>query len=191
MLIALALLSLATPKPPLLYNAGDSRDEISPMGIYNGIEDGRLFNYQQTGLLTLTTGEAMPRMGWAYEGREVGERGDKVVDRGAVGAFGYYAGPSVHVVDWYGIGDPLLARLHVDDPNNWQIGHFYRSIPEGYLETLENDSIAIRNPNLATYYEKLTIVIRGKIFNVNRLVEIWRLNTGYYQPLLDAYESTR
>ena len=190
-LIALALLNLATPKPPLLYNAGDSRDETGPMGIYNGVEDGRFSNYQQTGLLTLTITEAMPRMGWAYEGREAREKGYKVVDRGAIGAFGYYAGPDVHIVDWYGIGDPLLARLHVDDPNNWWIGHFYRSIPEGYLETLENGSIAIRDPNLATYYEKLTIVTQGKLFDANRLVEIWRFNTGYYQPLLDAYEATR
>jgi arabinofuranosyltransferase len=188
--VALALLSLATPKPPLLYNAGDSREEIGPMGIYNGIEDGRFFNYQQTGLLTLTLSEPMPKLGWAYEGQEAREREYQVVARGPVGAFGYYAGPSVHVVDWFGIGDPLLARLPVDDPLNWRIGHFYRSVPEGYLETLESDSLALRDPNLAAYYQKLMIVTRGKLFDANRLIEIWKLNTGAYQPLIEAYEAS-
>jgi arabinofuranosyltransferase len=189
-LLALALFSLATPEPPLLYNAGDSREETGPMGIFNGIEDGRFFNYQQTGLLTLTMSESMPRMGWAYEGREAREREYKVVARGPVGAFGYYAGPSVHIVDWFGIGDPLLARLPVDDPSDWRIGHFYRSVPEGYIETLESGNLALRDPNLAAYYEKLSIVTRGKLFDASRLIEIWRLNTGYYQPLLEEYGAT-
>jgi arabinofuranosyltransferase len=190
-LLALALLSLGTPEPPLLYNAGDSREETGPMGIFNGIEDGRFFNYQQTGLLTLTMNETMPRMGWAYEGQEAREREYKVVARGPVGAFGYYAGPFVHIVDWFGIGDPLLARLPVDDPLEWRIGHFYRSVPEGYVETLESGTPALRDPNLAAYYEKLNIVTRGKIFDPARLVEIWRLNTGYYQPLIEAYRATQ
>lgn len=189
-LAALALLSLATPKPPLLYNAGDSREEIGPLGIYNGIEDGRFFNYQQTGILTITGDEPMPRMAWAYEGQEAQEREYQIVSRGPVGAFGFYAGPSVHVVDWYGIGDPLLARLPVDDPINWRIGHFYRSLPEGYLETLESGSMALRDPNLAEYYQKLMIVTRGNLFDANRLIEIWKLNTGAYQPLLEAYEAS-
>jgi arabinofuranosyltransferase len=188
---ALVLLSLATPKPPLLYNAGDSREEAGPMGIYNGIEDGRLFNYQQTGILTINNEDPMPRMAWAYEGQEAKDRGYEIVTRGPVGAFGFYAGPSVYVVDWYGIGDPLLARLPVDDPSNWRIGHFYRSVPEGYLETLESGSSAFRDPNLAAYYQKLAIVTRGRLWSFDRLVEIWKLNNGTYQPLLEAYEKTR
>ncbi len=188
-LIAVALLSLATPHPPLLYNAADAREENGPLGIYNGIEDGRTFNYQQTGLLTLSSDKPMPKLGWAYEGREARERKVEVIDVGAAGAFGYYAGPDVHVVDWYGIGDPLLSRLPVDDPLHWRVGHFYRSLPEGYLETLEQNTLAIQNPNLAEYYRKLVTVTQGDLFDANRLVEIWRLNTGYYQPLLDAYQA--
>lgn len=190
-LLAVALFSLATPNPPLLYNAGDAREENGPLGIYNGIEDGRFFNFQQTGLLTISLDEPMPKLGWAYEGREARKRKVEVIERGAAGAFGFYAGPGVHVVDWYGIGDPLLARLPVDDPTSWRIGHFYRSLPAGYLETLESGEMQFQNPNLATYYQKLALVTQGPLFDPDRLAEICHLNIGTYQPLLQIYMEER
>ena len=129
----------------------------------------------------------MPRMAWAVEGEEAKERKYDVVDRGPVGVYGFYAGPNVHVIDWYALTDPLLARLPVDDRVTWRIGHFFRSIPEGYLETLETNKNHITNPNLAKYYDKLSLISRGDLLDKERLIAIWRMNTGYYQPLLEAY----
>ncbi len=185
--IALLIIFLATPNPPIMYNAGDSRQEVGVMGTYNGIEDERLWYYQLTGLLTTPRNEAMPRMAWKAEGREAKERKYDVVDRGPVGIFGFSAGPNVHVIDWYALTDPLLARLPVDDQVTWRIGHFFRSIPEGYLETLETDENRVVDPNLAKYYEKLSLITKGDLLDKERLIAIWRMNTGYYQPLLEAY----
>ena len=187
LLIALLIVFLATPNPPIRYNAGDSRQEVGVMGTYNGIEDERLWYYHLTGLLTMPRNEAMPRMAWAVEGEEAKERKYDVVDRGPVGVYGFYAGPNVHVIDWYALTDPLLARLPVDDRVTWRIGHFFRSIPEGYLETLETNKNHITNPNLAKYYDKLSLISRGDLLDKERLIAIWRMNTGYYQPLLEAY----
>jgi hypothetical protein len=45
----------------------------------------------------------------------------------------------------------------------------------------------LTQPSLAAYYDKLTLVIRGSLFDRNRLVEIWKLNTGQYDSWLAAY----
>lgn len=189
--LVLFLIFIATPEPPIMYNAGDYNKELGTMSIYNGIEDERSWYYHMTGLLTIPRTDPMPRMSWAALGIEAKEREYSVIDKGPVGVFGYYAGPSVHVVDWYALGDPLLARLPVDNIKQWRIGHYFRSIPDGYLETLETKENHIVDPNLSEYYEKLSVVIKGDLLDSKRFVEIWKVNTGYYQPLLDAYLSNQ
>ena len=50
--------------------------------------------------------------------------------------FGYYAGPNVYVVDELALADALLARLPARRVDQWRIGHFQRTLPAGYLDTL-------------------------------------------------------
>ena len=85
----------------------------------------------------------------------------------AVGLFGFLARDRIHIVDMMGLADPLLARLPASRP--WRIGHFRRQIPDGYLESLRDPSVAIRDPGLAEYYRKLTIIIHGPVWNSHRL----------------------
>jgi len=73
------------------------------------------------------------------------------------------------------------------DIDHWRIGHFRHAIPEGYLETLKTGEIMIEDPNIAEYYEKLRLVTRGDLFDPQRLVEIWKLNTGQYNHLIESY----
>jgi hypothetical protein len=41
---------------------------------------------------------------------------------------------------------------------------------------------------LREYYQKLSILIHSKkLFSKERLLTIWRFNTGYYDYLLNAY----
>jgi hypothetical protein len=47
--------------------------------------------------------------------------------------------------------------------------------------------IKLPKKNVAAYYDKLALVTRGPLFDVNRWVEIWNLNTGQYDPLLADY----
>lgn len=82
--------------------------------------------------------------------------------------------------------DPLLAQLPTAE-GEWRIGHFQRQLPEGYLESLETGENLIGNPYLKIYYDKLLVVVSGEIFKIDRFVEIWRINTGYYDDLVHNY----
>jgi arabinofuranosyltransferase len=102
-----------------------------------------------------------------------------------VGIVGYFAGPRVHLVDIYGLCDPLLARLPTTDA--WRIGHFERRIPDGYLATLSSGRNEIGDAGVARFYGELAIVTRGSIWTRQRLRAAVGLNSGRYQPLLAAW----
>ena len=121
----------------------------------------------------------------------------RVIVRGAVGVLGYHLGPDTHILDFLGLGDPLLARLpavrqdpmlrilNPDLPSlDYRPGHYVRRIPLGYYETLVVGTNRIRDPRLAEYYNHLARVTRGPLFDRRRLVDIWRFNTGQYDHLL-------
>jgi arabinofuranosyltransferase len=110
----------------------------------------------------------------------------QVID--AIGHAGYYAGPKVHVVDGWALGDPLLARLPAVFG---AIGHYTRALPDGYLETLRDDANHIADPNLARYYAALARITRGPLWSTQRWRDILRMNTGGYDALRDAYAYVR
>jgi arabinofuranosyltransferase len=151
------------------------------------ITDERPTYYGNTSLVrALGRGARLPDHDWAEAGRKAREAGPSVVLQGSVGFFGYFAGPEVHVVDLLGLGDPLLARLPVTDPN-WQIGHFGRRLPEGYIESLAQGQNHIADPNLARFYDHLATVTRGDLWDPLRWREVWALMLGRYDAWLDAY----
>ena len=45
----------------------------------------------------------------------------------------------------------------------------------------------IEDKCLAKYYDKLSIITRGNLFDANRIQEIWKMNTGQYDYLLESY----
>jgi len=102
----------------------------------------------------------------------------------ALGEPGYKKGPNTYVIDYYALSDHLLARLPVSE---WEIGHFRRDLPEGYLETLQTGENQIADPDLALYYEKLQFVVASPLNDPSRLAEIWKFNTGQYDHLLENY----
>jgi arabinofuranosyltransferase len=108
---------------------------------------------------------------------------------GAIGKVGYQDGPDIYQSDPYALVDPLLARLPARDPLGWRIGHFKRNIPAGYPETLKDGTLQIADPDLALYYEKLSYVVTGSIWNWYRVGEIWKFNTGQYDYLIASYVS--
>lgn len=131
----------------------------------------------------------MPASSAAQDGLQVQLSSERVATFNAIGYFGYEAGPHVYVLDDLALGDPLLARLPLD-PNkldDWRIGHFYRVIPPGYIETLKTGVNKIKDPDLARYYTKLHRVTSGPLFDGQRLLDIWNFNTGAYNSLLHHY----
>lgn len=192
LLVACLGVGLTAPYTPLRAPGGKRADADPAVWVRGrSITDERANYYPVTGLLPALArdGETIAH-DWAEEGRRARGTGPRISVRGSVGFYGYEAGPEVHVVDLLGLGDPLLARLPVTDPN-WQIGHFGRRPPEGYLETLESGENRLRDPRLAAYYEALATVTRGDLWDPARWREVWRLNIGAYDPLIDGYAFVR
>ncbi|MFN8457459.1 MAG: hypothetical protein U0401_22835 [Anaerolineae bacterium] len=182
------VIGLLSPHPPLLSGVdyGQNRQEIRDR---YGIEDERAYYYQSSGLLRALQQPNLtwPNHSWVDKGQAARLEETSVIVRGAIGYFGFFAGPEVYVVDKMALADPLLARLPAELGPDWRIGHFTRPIPLGYLETLQSGTNQITNQNLAAYYDKLALVIRGNLFDSNRWREIWNLNTNKYNWLLVGY----
>jgi len=100
-----------------------------------------------------------------------------------------YAGPSVHLIDLCALSDPLLARLPtIQGP--WQSGHFYRSLPAGYLESVVKNQNLVTDPTIRSLYDSLRLITRDTQLSRSRIKEIIRVNlrgTPQVDPSLFRY----
>ena len=176
---ALILLLAAIGHLPVLLAGSPTGDAARRDG---DIADERAYYTPHTGLFTDRV--AHP---WAEQGLVLRAAGPAVVEHGNVGFLGFYAGPAVHIIDRNGLTDPLLARLPVRDPADWRIGHFRRDVPAGYADTLRGGQNVIQDADLAAYFDVLAHATRGPLWSVERLREIWRINTGAYDHLLPQF----
>lgn len=165
-----------------LFYEGMSWNSYNPYGI---LDDKRIY-YQSTNLpLNLRLGvlknSERVQAGLAYK-----EAGESPVVYPGIGLRGYFAGPSIHVVDPLALTDALLARLPALNNPEWRVGHVWRYIPEGYLETVRTGTNTIEDRDLATYYDKLSLVIKGPLWTKQRWAEIVAFNRGQYDHLIDA-----
>lgn len=212
MVSALIIIGLGflSPRPNLLSTAQYSLGpkiihafRFGPMisGMNEGITDERFWYYENTGLLNNLFQRKIEQHPWVKHAITIKETKNNFVVKASIGLFGLYAGSNVHIVDQYALTEPLLARLPSTEywmigrnkPKNvrlWRIGHFVRKIPDGYLETLQTGENKITNSSLAQYYEKLSIIIKGNLWDLNRLKEIWNFNLGKYDYLIDQYNKT-
>jgi len=147
-----------------------------PYREFHGITNERAYYYPRTGLLRTTRPFRTPELVDAGLAAEMRAAGQTVATREMVGMFAYAAGPDLYVVDRFGLGDPLLARLPVTGP--WRIGHFPRELPDGYIQTLRSGTNQIADPGLREYYESLTRITRGPIWSAARWRSIAKMNLG-------------
>lgn len=112
-----------------------------------------------------------------------------VVGSKAIGLAGLHASPAVVLVDQFGLGDPLLARLSAEPVS--LIGHQLRVLPAGYLEARSTGDLSHMDPALADYYRRLRQITQGPLTSLERLRTILLFNLGRYDPLRDDYESRR
>jgi len=185
--LSLGLINSTSPlRTPLSYGEGNVKDYIYSTGIANE----RAVYFQNMGLLS--TGREYPFPGSGYSGKNwiyVAEK-RKVKLIGALGVDGYFYGPNIHLIDINSLADPLMSRLPLYDIDNWRIGHFPHQLPEGYLETLSTGENKIHNKNIALYYDKLKFIVRGDLYDLNRIREIINLNLGKYDYLLESTSIT-
>jgi arabinofuranosyltransferase len=105
------------------------------------------------------------------------KKGAGVYVKNVVGLEGFAAGPKVHLVDQFALTDPLLSRIPFEPPDSsWRIGHFYRTLPDGYLDSVRTGKNLLKDPCLARYYERLRRVTYGPVWSWTRFEDIYWLN---------------
>lgn len=109
---------------------------------------------------------------------------------GSMGWTGFRAGTVAHYVDPW-LCDPLIARLPVADVARWRIGHFYRNIPAGYLESLATGENRIPHPGLAALWEAVRSATRDPVWSSHRWGHLWDLWTGRLDAGLADYVATQ
>lgn len=177
--VAALLLGLLAPRNPI------TAPVMPPFEYwYRGVADERGYYYPGTGLLARLRPDFQEHE-YIQSGRKaraiMTERGEAFQAVECIGFYGYYAGPRMHVIDVLALGDPFLARLPVptpEDPRSWRIGHYGRTLPEGYRETIAGGRNVIADPKLARLYDDVRLAVTGPLFTRERWAAIWRLNVG-------------
>ncbi len=133
-----------------------------------GIADERGWYFQHLGLLPrLRRGQDAPRPGR-------GPQDDDLRVMEAAGLDGYMAGPLVHIVDVYALGDPFLARLPSDEIRG-RPGHWRRALPDGYLDTLQTHHNQLTDPALGALWDDVSLATRAPLWSSDRGFAIGRL----------------
>lgn len=94
-----------------------------------------------------------------------------------------------YIVDESALGDMFLAQLPLVDVDmkSWRVGHNFRQLPPGYRETVMYVENRLEDENLHEYYDIVCELTRGNLFSKDRLIVIWKFNTGQYDYLLENY----
>ncbi len=180
-LAALVVYNALMPIVPIKTTA--QYDAAWPWRTQNGIKDERGHYFQGTNILTYSPFRTLPDFVWVHEGTSFRNGAEKVTVQGSIGFFGLYAGPEKFLIDRNALSDPLLARIPVSPrlPFEFYSGHYFRDIPEGYLESVDQDRNLLTDPLLKDYYDRIRTVTRGPLFTADRLRDIVALNVGRYR----------
>ena len=174
---------LLAPSPPILSDGYYSVPDVPP----HGIADERGVYYQTTGLLRRRREWQPPKVELYERYRFAVERGRRAITSDHIGMQGYLAGRSIHIIDLLALADPLLARLPAERP--WRVGHYPRTLPAGYFDSVNEDRNRIVDPDLAKYYDQLRLLTREPIWSIRRFEAIVAMNVGRFEPLIAAYVS--
>ncbi len=186
-------LGLTARGPTLFYNERYAVDavvnlngvDMNSLVDRRGIADERGVYFQAVGLLpVLTHSRFQPFYRWVRWGREQRARQPELVVFGTPGMFGFYAGPLAHIVDYYGLCDPLLSKLPIYSSRTWRVGHYGRSVPSGYIETLQSGENRIAHPKVRELYRVTKILSQDPIWSYERFREILKMNTHSYDRLI-------
>ncbi len=181
--LLLGLIFSTSPlRTTLNYGEGDIRDYIHATGVANE----RAYYFRNMGLLSTEREGNIP--GSEYSGNDWihDPTKYKVKLLGPLGFDGYFYGPNVHIIDRNSLSDPLMSRMPLEDIRYWRIGHFHHQIPDGYLDTLWTGENKIYDENIAMYYDKIKFIVRGDLFDLDRIREILNFNLGKYDYLLES-----
>jgi arabinofuranosyltransferase len=164
-----------------------------PWRTQNGIKDERGYYHAGTNVLFFSPFRQLPDFVWVREGTSFRSGEQKVTVQGSIGFYGFFAGPSKFLVDRNALSDPFLARLPVSPRYYFEFyaGHFFRDIPQGYLESINGDRNVIDDPLLHDFYDRVRRVTRGPLFSGERARDILALNLGSDRSFHELYARRR
>jgi arabinofuranosyltransferase len=178
LLLMILVLGLAGQASSLQTDGIHKTDAIKS----DGISDERAFYFEDRGLLSQDRYQFFDSPPWPSRGSTNEEI---FLIRSLCGDVGYQsleAGPLVHFIDQCGLADPLLARLTPDYRRKWRIGHFIRSQPKGYLESIVYRRNLVEDPEMARFYDDIRLITREPLFASGRIGAIARANLGLLSP---------
>lgn len=186
-ILGIVLMSALHPLSPLRSNSDYGLGKTAwqhPSRGY-GIGDERAYYYPGTGLLRHNGIATEPQNVWRRIGEELRDSPTRIHAVGSIGFRGFFAGPSVHIVDYLGLADPLLARLPARlDQAVWP-GHYARLVPPGYIETIQEGQDRFADPRISRLYEDIHWVVSQPIWSTRRWLAIWRLISGSDRRSID------
>jgi len=201
-IIAIIALAAAAAMPSSLLRPWQSMSTAYSTGFGDGVVDERALNYDYVGLVPMLRGSSPRRHALGQMGGHYSYMPNvlHVLPWQVVGILGFYAGPGLHIVDLYGLGDPLLARLPTMP--GYRAGHYERKAPDWYVPFLTrcaerlnagasdsahdrtclpfagelNDAGDRDDREVASLYRDLLLVTQGPLWDPVRLRTIARLN---------------
>jgi arabinofuranosyltransferase len=171
--MAVLALGLSAPGPLPRLLVGRFAQPMEMIWPRSGIVDERRYYFPRTAVFT----RHRIRRAAEYEERvlaTIRAQHPTTVVWNTVGMAGFVLGREYHIIDSLALGDPLLARLPARP--HWRIGHYERTVPAGYFESVLTDSNRIADPALAAYYDTIREVTRGPLFTMRRCRAIVELN---------------
>lgn len=180
----------------LIFSINSDRVPISTDGKYcnpkivNGIADERGYYYRYTGLFNDLPFSEKPKDPF----REKGIRKGNLIIKDGVGLSGFNYGADFYILDRYALSDPLLSRIPFQYP--WEIkrfraGHMPRMFPDGYIESAVSGNNIITDPSLRKYYDAILNITRNDLLSTDRLIQIFKMNLGFYDHLIEDYTKKR
>lgn len=155
----------------------------------NNVSKERYWIYRWTSLYAWTHqdhNKKFPDHPWCQEGQAMSHI--EIVS--FAGMTPYCMGTDKIAIDIKAITDPLLARMPKNAGAVWTSGGANRMVPAGYMESLADGRNHIQDPDLARYYDKLSILTRAEpLFTAERLRTIAAFNLGLYDPWLEAHNA--
>lgn len=154
----------------------------------HGIVDEKGFAWERSGFLALRPWKHVFNIENTLREATSGTPSAEIQEwevRVAIGMQGYELGPHVHIIDQLALSDALLARLPAEQRTNWRVGHYFRKLPEGYIETLKQGTDHLTDRNLAEYYSHIQRIVAGPVWDQQRWQSIYALNMGQLDHLID------
>jgi len=174
--LAVALLGAAiVPGSTLRWPDARALDEPGDLIDSDGLVDERRYYTPGSALVGWRPGQSMPE----HRFRSRGERAEAggVVSPIAVGITGYFADPSVFLIDRTGVTDPFLARLPAK-PGSRRPGHLRRDVPFGYREWISDPTCALQELALEPLCTDVRLATRGPLLAPGRAGAVARLLLG-------------